>query len=200
MRDIMEELIPSERDEQIYAAWESGKTPRVCAREFGVSRMEAERAIDRCLPVFNSKTEMMAYKRERQKLDDIGSKYHAQAMAGDIDSGHLYARINERRCAMAGWTSVNVRLDPYSAQVKEEPSRFEKIHAAIMRVADEAPPAQRAAIKRMEDLGFEKALELLNGNGAALAPPTAPSADDQNRSNSEPFATADDRERDKDAT
>jgi hypothetical protein len=79
---------------------------------------------------------------------------------------------------MAGWTSVNVRLDPYSAQVKEEPSRFEKIHAAIMRVADEAPPAQRAAIKRMEELGFEKALELLNGNGAALAPSLAPSADD----------------------
>jgi hypothetical protein len=174
----MEGLIPSERDEEIYAAWEGGKTPRVCAREFGVSRMEAERAIDRCLPVFNSKTEMMAYKRERQKLDDIGSKYHAQAMAGDIDSGHLYARINERRCAMAGWTSVNVRLEPYSAQVKEEPSRFEKIHAAIMRVADEAPPAQRAAIKRMEELGFEKALELLNGNGAALAPPTVPSAPD----------------------
>ena len=93
MRDMDDELIPSERDEEIYAAWESGKTPRVCAREFGVSRMEVERAIDRCLPVFNSKTELMAYKRERQRLDDIGSKYHAQAMAGDIDSGHLYARI-----------------------------------------------------------------------------------------------------------
>jgi len=169
MRD-MEELIPSERDEEIYAAWESGKTPRVCAREFGVSRMEAERAIDRCMPVFNSITEMMAYKRERQKLDDIGSKYHAQAMAGDIDSGHLYARINERRCAMAGWTSVNVRLDPYSAQVKEEPSGYEKIHAAIMRLADSGTPAQKALRRRLNELGPEEALALLGapteGNGS----------------------------------
>jgi hypothetical protein len=95
---------------------------------------------------------------------------------------------------MAGWTSVNVRLDPYSAQVKEEPSRFEKIHAAIMRVANEAPPAQRAAIKRMEELGFEKALELLNGNGAGPLP------GDENGSSSEQVATPTDRERNTDAT
>ena len=159
MRDMDDELTPSERDEQIYAAWESGKTPRVCAREFGVSRMEAERAIDRCMPVFNSRTEMMAYKRERQKRD-IGSKYHAQAMAGDIDSGHLFARINERRCAMAGWTSVNVRLDPYNAQTEQQPSSHERISQAIMRMVNEAPPAQRAAINRMEEIGFEEALRL----------------------------------------
>ena len=157
MRDMDDELTPSERDEQIYAAWESGKTPRVCAREFGVSRMEAERAIDRCLPVFNSRTEMMAYKRERQKLDDIGSKYHAQAMAGDIDSGHLYARINERRCAMAGWSSINIRLDPYTAQTEQQPTHYEKITAAIERIARRH-----------------------NGNGAALAPPTAPADGGEN--------------------
>src|SRR5262249_39807220 len=173
MRD-MEELIPSERDEQIYAAWESGKTPRVCAREFGVSRMEAERAIDRCLPVFNSKTEMMAYKRERQKLDDIGSKYHAQAMAGDIDSGHLYARINERRCAMAGWTSVNVRLDPYSAQVKEEPTQHEKILDAIFRLKY-GPQWQPS--------------DTFAPDGSLLASPsTAPSADGENRTEPDQFS------------
>ena len=177
MRD-MEELIPSERDEQIYAAWESGKTPRVLAREFSTSGIEIERAIDRCLPVFTSATQMRAYKREFQKLEDVGSKYHAQAMAGDIESAHVYARYNERKCAMAGWSSVNIRLDPYNAQTEQQPTGYEKIRAAIMRVVNEAPPAQRAAIKRMEELGFEKALELLNGNGAALAPPIAPSEDD----------------------
>jgi hypothetical protein len=178
MRDMDDELTPSERDEQIYAAWESGKTPRVCAREFGVSRMEAERAIDRCLPVFNSRTEMMAYKRERQKLDDIGSKYHAQAMAGDIDSGHLYARINERRCAMAGWTSVNVRLDPYSAQVKEEPTQHEQIRDAIFRMKY-GPQWQPS--------------DSFDANGNLLAPPTAPSADDQNRTESDGFSPSKER-------
>jgi len=175
VRDMDDEQTPSERDEQIYAAWESGKTPRACAREFGVSRTEAECAIDRCLPVFNSKTEMMAYKRERQKLDDIGSKYHAQAMAGDIDSGHLYARINERRCAMSGWTSVNVRLDPYTAQSEQAPSSYERITAAVRRIS------QRHAAANGGD-----------GNGqAALV---------DGRSNSEPVATPNGPERDTDAT
>src|SRR5215831_4049396 len=117
MRD-MEELIPSERDEEIYAAWQSGKTLRVCAREFRVSMVMVEQAIDRCLPAFNTQTQMRAYKREIQKLEDVGTKFYARAMGGDIDSGHLYARINERYCAMQGWASVNIRLDPYAAQVK----------------------------------------------------------------------------------
>jgi hypothetical protein len=133
MQDIVEQT-PSEQDEQIYAAWESGKTLRVCAREFGVSVVEVERAIDRCLPVFNTQTQMRAYKREIRKLEDVGSKYHARAMQGDIDSGHLYARINERYCAMQGWSSVNIRLDPYTAQVKEQPSQHEQIRDAIFRL------------------------------------------------------------------
>ena len=163
----MEELVPSERDEEIYAAWESGKTLRVCAREFGVSMVEVERAIDRCLPIFNSATQIRAYKREIQKLEDIGSKYYTKAMADDIDSAHVFARLNERYCAMQGWSSVNVRLDPYAAQVKEEPTRFERIRDAIMRVKY-GPQWQPG-----------------DGDGAALAPPTAPSEDDQNRSDSE---------------
>jgi len=91
-------------------------------------------AIDRCLPVFNSKNQMMAYKREIQKLEDVGTHYYAKALEGDLDSGHLYARINERYCAMQGWSSVSVRLDPYSAQVKEQPSQHQQIRDAIFRL------------------------------------------------------------------
>jgi hypothetical protein len=131
MRDIVEQT-PSERDELIYAQWESDKTPRVLAREFSTSVVEIERAIDRCLPVFNSATQMRAYKRSIRKLEDAETKYHAQAMGGDIDSAHVYARLNERHCAIQGWSSVNVRLDPYSAQVQEQPSDHEQIRRAIL--------------------------------------------------------------------
>jgi len=158
MRDLVEQT-PSEQDEAIYEAWQSGKSLRVLAREFSTSVIEIDRAIDRCLPPFTSVTQMRAFKREFQRMEDIGTKYHAKAMEGDIDAAHICARINERRCAMGGWTSVNIRLDPYAAQVKEEPSGHEQIKAAILRIARPS------------------------GNGAALAPPTAPSADDQNRSN-----------------
>jgi hypothetical protein len=170
MQDIVEQT-PSERDELIYAQWESGKTPRVLAREFSTSMVEIEHAIDRCLPVFNSQTQMRAYKRSIQKLEDAETKYHVRAMAGDLDSAHVYARLNERLCAMQGWSSVNVRLDPYSAQVREELSGHEQIKAAILRIARP---------------GWQPKTD---GNGA-LAPPIAPSADDQNRSSSEPTKDA----------
>jgi len=95
MQDIVEPT-PSERDEEIYAAWESGKTLRVLARQFSVSVVEVERAIDRCLPVFNSQNQMRAYKREIQKLEDVGTKYYERAMQGEVESAHIFARINER--------------------------------------------------------------------------------------------------------
>jgi len=93
-----DEQTPSARDEQIYTAWESGKTLRVLAREMGTSVAEVARAIDRCLPPFNTQTQMQAYKRELQKLEDAGTVYHTRAMQGDLDSAHVYARINERQC------------------------------------------------------------------------------------------------------
>jgi len=102
MQDIVEQ--PSERDEEIYAHWESGKSLRTLAREFETSVTEIERAIDRCLPVFDTQNQMRAYKREIQKLEDLGAKYHALAMGDDAspEMAHVYARINERRCAMSG--------------------------------------------------------------------------------------------------
>ena len=134
MQDMVE-VIPSEQDEAIYAAWESGKTLRVLAREFGISPLQVEQAIDRCLPVFSAQTQMRAYKREIQKLEDLGTKYYAKAMQDEIESAHIYARINERYCAMQGWTSINIRLDPYAAQVQEQaPPRHELIRMAIERL------------------------------------------------------------------
>jgi hypothetical protein len=133
MQVIVEQ--PSERDEEIYAAWESGKkTLRGLARQFGLSVPEIGLAIDRCLPPFNTQTQMRAYKREIQKLEDVGTHYYAKAMQGEIESAHVYARINERYCAMQGWSSVNIRLDPYAAQVKEQPSQHEQIRDAIFRL------------------------------------------------------------------
>jgi len=166
MPDMIEQA-PSERDEAIYSAWEGGKkTLRGLARQFETSVTEIGMAIDRCLPVFNPTTQMRAYKREIQKLEDVGGYYYAKAMEGEIESAHVYARINERYCAMQGWSSVNIRLDPYAAQVKEEPSQHEKIRDAIFRVKY-GPQWQPS--------------DSFDANGNLLAPPTAPPADDENQ-------------------
>jgi hypothetical protein len=179
MPDMIEQS-PSERDEEIYSAWEGGKkTLRSLARQFETSVTEIGMAIDRCLPPFNTQTQMRAYKREIQKLEDVGGHYYAKAMEGEIESAHVYARINERYCAMQGWSSVNIRLDPYAAQVKEESSGHQKIFQAIMRLKY-GPQWQPG------DPGDGT----LDGNGNALAPPTAPDdavvPEDENRENPSP--------------
>src|SRR5215471_2912582 len=158
MRDMDDEQAPSERDEAIYAAWEGGKTLRVLARQFETSVTEIERAIDRCLPVFDTVNQMRAYKRELQRLEDIGAKYHALAMGDDAspEMAHVYTRINERRCAMSGWSSVSIR-----------PTGYEKIRDAIMRLKH-GPQWQPS--------------DSFDADGKLLA---SPSTDDQNRANPE---------------
>jgi hypothetical protein len=123
---------PSEEDERVYALWQSGKTLRVCAREAGISPLEAEYAIDRCLPPFSSASQLRAYKRDLQRLDDVSAYYYAKALAGDCDSAHIFARVQERRAAISGWSSVNIRLDPYQAQAAEGPKRFDRMYQTIM--------------------------------------------------------------------
>src|SRR5262249_39314101 len=155
MEDIGEQ--PSERDELIYAAWErGGSSLRVLARQFETSVAGIERSINRVLPPLTTANQMSAYKRELQRLEDVGAKYHALAMAENAppEMAHIFCRVNERRAAMAGWSSINVRLDPFSVQTQQEPSQYEKITQALLR------------LKYADD-----------GNGSALAPPD-PSADD----------------------
>src|SRR5262249_25786859 len=159
MEDIGQQ--PSERDEAIYAAWESGKSLRILARNFETSVTEIEHAIDRCLPPFTTQNQMRAYKRDLQRLDDVSAFYYAKAMAGDCDSAHIFCRVQERRSAVSGWSSVNVRLDPYAAQVQEEPSSYDKIRAAIWRIAR---PGQPMPDSWKDDVA-----------AAALVPPVAPS-------------------------
>ena len=49
------------------------------------------------------------------------------------------------RAALQGWSSFNIRLDPYAAQISQQPTQFQKIHNAIMRVArDPAYQPQQA--------------------------------------------------------
>jgi hypothetical protein len=125
---------------------------------------EAERSIDCCLPPFTTQTQMRAFKREIYRLDDVSTYYYTRAMQGDCDAAHVFARVSERRSAVSGWSSVNIRLDPYSAQVKEQPSEHQQIRDAIFRLKY-GPQWQPS--------------DSFDANGNLLASPTAPSADDQ---------------------
>ena len=133
MAEVVELIPASERDEAIYAAWETGKGLRTLAKEFGIPIAEIERTLDRMLPAVDAQHGLFAYKRELRRLEDLSSEFFAIAKRDkDKDAAHLCARLNERISSMRGWSSVSIRMDPTSVQRSQEPSNYERIREAVL--------------------------------------------------------------------
>jgi hypothetical protein len=170
------ELIPvndQDVEEAVFRAWEEGKGPHALSREFALSIRRVEEIIDRTLPVFDAQNQLRAYKRELRRLEDLSGEFFAIAKRDkNHESGHLYARLNERICAMRGIGPMNMRMDPLQVEVAQQPSRHDRIVEAFKRLQDSAPPAVKALRERLDEMSAEQALELLGppqpkGNGAA---------------------------------
>src|SRR5215831_18686272 len=117
MSDMVEMIPVNEQDEAIFSQWETGKSLRALAREFGISVAHVEQALDRMLPAFDGAHQLRAFKRELRRLEDLSSEFYALAKRDkNHDSAHLFARLNERVCAMRGWSPVNIRMDPTAVQ------------------------------------------------------------------------------------
>ena len=87
----------------------------------------------------------------------------------DAQAGLLVVKILERKAALLGLDSPQ-KLDVVQVQAQKEPTGHDRIRDAIMRVANSAPPAQRAVIKMMDELGPDEVLRRLNasnGNGSS---------------------------------
>jgi hypothetical protein len=115
------------------------------------------------------------------RLDGLLETFYKRAIEKvDAQAGLLVVKILERKAALLGLDSAQ-KLDIVQVQAQEQPSSFDKIRDAIMRVAEQAPPAQREAINLIGKIGPERALELLkagSGNGAAVPSDAVPPADD----------------------
>jgi hypothetical protein len=134
MPDIIE-LIPDEQHEAVFRAWEDGKGPQALAREFALTVTQVEQILDRMLPVFDAQNQLRAYKRELRRLEDLSGEFFAIAKRDkNHESAHLVARLNERICAMRGFSPVNVRMDPLTVEVQQQPSRHERIREVIMNL------------------------------------------------------------------
>jgi len=120
---------------------------------------------------------LRVFREDDEALAELAQITHARAIADggkDNAAGHLDLKIRERRAAMWGYDSP-VRFDMVQVEESKRPSSFHQIQAAIMRVVEQAPPARRALRERVEQLGPEKALELLNsGTSDCTSNSTAP--------------------------
>src|SRR5262249_759965 len=154
----------SDQDEAIFELWQGGAGLRQIARQMDISRMAVEQALDRVLPTLSQLTQARAYKRQLFLMEDLNSEFYAIAKRDkSIDAAHLCARLNERICAMSGWSSMTIKMDPIAAQAAEQPTSYQKITEVLM------------ALKHGNG----------DGNGAALVPPD-PAADDPDCENPNP--------------
>src|SRR5215813_11025897 len=120
---------------------------------------------------------LQRFREDDEALAELAEIVHKRAMAQGESanpSGHLDLKIRERRAAMWGYDSP-VRFDMVQVTESKRPSSYEMIRAAIMGLVEQEPPARRAAIKRIEELGPERALAMLNsGTSERTSDSTAP--------------------------
>jgi len=161
------------RDDFILQERLSGRSARSISKELCCTTADVDASLDRTLPKITNEAKRRIIALDLDRLDELLKTFFARAVEKvDAQAGLLVVKILERKAALLGLDSPQ-KLDVVQVQAKAEPTRHQRIHDAIMQVVNSAPPAQRAAIKRMEELGFEEALRLLggeveaNGNGSS---------------------------------
>jgi hypothetical protein len=168
-----------QRDEQVAEAIVSGRSLRAVRKKFGLNQAEIDSVLERLWPV-DTEARIRMIKRDVGKLDRLTQVFYEKALAGDVQSGLLTVRIWERLHELLGLDAVR-RIDLQIINPPQEVPRHEKIRQAIMRLTEQAPPARRAVIERIDQLGPEKALEMLgspqpNGGDGAVDAPAVPDA------------------------
>jgi DNA-directed RNA polymerase specialized sigma24 family protein len=151
------------RDDFILQERLSGRSARSISKELHCPVHEIDETLDRVLPKIDNAAKLRIIALDLNRLDELLKVFMLRATEKmDAQAGLLCVKILERKAALLGLDSPQ-KLDIVQLQAHKEPSGHEKIREAIMRLANSAPPAQRAAIRRMEELGFDEALRLLGG-------------------------------------
>src|SRR5215472_12151410 len=167
-----------QRDEAIVGALVAGRSVRVIQREFSLTVVELDQALERCFPLDVS-ARLRTIRGDLGRLDRLIEKFYLKAIAGDgdVNSAALVVKAWERKAELLGLDAVQ-RIDLQIINPPQQVSRHEKIREAIMRLTEQ-PPVRRAAIERIDQLGPEKALEMLGSpqsNNGSGSPPDASNA------------------------
>src|SRR5215813_7631900 len=149
-----------QRDEQIVGALVAGRSVRVVQKEFSLTVAELDAALERCFPLDNA-ARLRMIRGDLSRFDRLIEKFYLKAIAGDgdVNSAALVVKAWERKAGLLGLDAVQ-RIDLQISNVQQAPPRHERIREAIMRLTEQ-PPARRAVIERIDQLGPEKALEIL---------------------------------------
>src|SRR5262244_2840644 len=163
------------RDDFILQERLAGRSARSIGKELRCTVGEVDASLDRTLPKIDNDARRRYVALDLNRLDALLKTFFARAIEKvDTQAGLLVVKILERKSAMLGLDSPQ-KLDIIQVQAKDAPSSHERIKAAIMQMVEREQPVRRAAIRRLDQLGPEKALELLgpletNGGGDGTEP------------------------------
>jgi len=148
----------------------SGRSARSIGKELHCPVSEIDESLDRTLPKITNEAKRRIIALDIDRLDELLKVFFNRAVEKvDAQAGLLVVKILERKAALLGLDSPQ-KLDVVQVQAQKEPTGHDRIRDAIMRVANFAPPAQRAVIKMMDELGPDEVLRRLNasnGNGSS---------------------------------
>src|SRR5262245_22712803 len=123
-----------QRDEQIVEALVAGRSVRVVQREFGLTVVELDQALERCFPL-DTAARLRTIRADLGKLDQLIEKFYLKAIAGDgdVNSAALVVKAWERKAELLGLDAVQ-RIDLQIINPPQQVPRHEKIREAIERL------------------------------------------------------------------
>jgi len=161
------------RDDFILQERLSGKSARAISKQLRCTVGEVDASLDRTLPKIDNDARRRYVALDLNRLDALLKTFFALAIEkADAQAGLLVVKILERRALLLGLDSPQ-KLDIIQVQAKDAPTQHERIKQAILSMVEREQPVRRAAIRRLDQLGPERALELLGpfeGNGDGTEP------------------------------
>jgi hypothetical protein len=123
-----------QRDDAIVGALVAGRSVRVVQREFGLTVVELDQALERCFPL-DTAARLRTIRADLGKLDQLIEKFYLKAIAGDgdVNSATLVVKAWERKSALLGLDAVQ-RIDLQIINPPQEVPRNEKIRQVIERL------------------------------------------------------------------
>src|SRR5262249_2441158 len=149
------------RDDFILLERLSGKSARAISKQLRCTVGEVDASLDRTLPKIDNDARRRYVALDLNRLDALLKTFFARAIEKvDAQAGLLVVKILERRALLLGLDSPQ-KLDIIQVQAKDAPSSHERVKQAILSMVEREQPVRRAAIRRLDQLGPERALELL---------------------------------------
>ena len=141
-----------DRDDEMLEERLSGRSVVAIAKQYQCTTSDVDALIDRRLGFdLTNDLRLKAVKLDVARLEALMAPFFERATKDkDVPSGVLCVKILERRALLLGLDHpTQSRVDVYQVEARKEPSRHDRIAAAINQMWERLSPAERAVRERL---------------------------------------------------